>query len=323
MEDGDASSVRVNRFGASLLGEAADFRGLARVRYSHALVQDDHEVPVSERPLQVALRGGKPVSSYECRLVRADGSAVEVMESAMPLFDEHGVPRGAMAAVVDISEREHAEEHQKVLLDELQHRVKNILVTITSLATRMLKTSSSLEEFAPAFTARLMAMSNMHDLLFQRDWGGAEMSALIGTALSAYATAQGRNIAMRGPKVLLRPDSSATLGMVLHELATNSAKYGALATENGRLEVSWRTEPSAAGERLHVDWTERGGPSVAPPDHEGFGTSFIKRSVEYELEGTVDLHFEPDGLRCAISFPLRRDVEGGRVIGSPGKGDGG
>ena len=318
LHNSDPGSILVNRWGATLLGEDADFRGLKSISSMYRLLQGDVEVPVTERPLQTAARTAKPVSSIECRLLRPDGRVVDVIESATPLFDEHGNPRGAIAAVVDISERKRAEQHQQVLLHELQHRVKNILATISSLAARMLRNTSSLQEFSAAFQERLRAMGRMHDILSQRSWIGADLSRLIDAAVSPYATAKGSNIELSGPDVLLKPDVASALGMVLHELATNAAKYGALGNPDGRLQISWGVEGSGQGEKLSFSWLERSASPITPPDHEGFGSTFIRRSVEYELEGTVELAFEPPGLRCAISFPLLRNTAGLPPLSRPG-----
>src|SRR5205823_6461515 len=162
-----------------LLGETDERRGLKHVSAEFRLFQDEREIPDAERPLEKAARSGEAVPGFEGRVLRADGSAVEVMISAAPLFDEAGRSRGAIAAIVDITERKQAEHHQQVLLHELQHRVKNILATVNSLAVRMLKGSTSLEEFASAFVGRLRAMARMHDLLSQQSWTGTELKPLI------------------------------------------------------------------------------------------------------------------------------------------------
>jgi len=112
-----------------------------------------------------------------------------------------------------------------------------------------------------------------------------------------------------GPAVLLRPNAAATLGMVFHELATNAAKFGALSVPDGKIELSWQVEETSAGQRLSISWTERNGPRVRPPKHDGFGSIFVERSVEFELEGTVGLEFEPSGVQCTISFPFRHNVD--------------
>lgn len=303
VESTDPTMTRVNRAGARLLGEPADFRGLTKFRSAYRLVDGDREVPLVGDLTTPSAEEALPVASFEGRLVRPDGSWVDVMRSAIRLLDEVGKPRGVIAAVVDISERKRAEQQQQVLLHELQHRVKNILATISSLATRMLKSSASLSEFSEAFRARLMAMSSMHDLLSQRQWRGADLRTMIVDTVSPYAGARERDIELRGPEVLLRPERAAALGMVLHELATNAAKYGALATPEGHLTVSWTTEKTA-GERLQITWVEQAGGPITRPDHEGFGSNFIRRGVEYELDGTVELEFAPAGLRCTISIPL-------------------
>jgi two-component system CheB/CheR fusion protein len=286
------------------------------------LFERDREIPLEERPMAVAARTGRPVAAFEGRLLRPDGSFVDVMTTAVPLFGDHGKPRGVIAAVVDISDRKRAEQQQQVLLHELQHRVKNILATISSLATRMLRSSASLEDFAEAFRTRLMAMSSMHDLLSRRQWTGADLRTLIMDTVSPYASAREREVELRGPEVLVNAERAAALGMALHELATNAAKYGALASPEGHLTVSWKTERAAEDDRLHILWEERVARPVSPPDHEGFGSIFIRRSVQYELDGSVDLAFEPGGLRCSISIPLSAILAQRSAVQPAGAADG-
>jgi len=315
LETEDGQPPRANRAGARLLGEKDDPGGLQRLAAPMRLFQNDREVPAADQPLQLAARTGQAIASFEWRLVRADASAVDVMIAATPLFGEHGQTRGAIAAVVDISERKQAEHQQQLLLHELQHRVKNILATVSSLAQRMLKDNGSVEEFASAFLARLRAMGRMHDLLAQRSWQGADLHELIMAAVGSYATPDRSNIALDGPHLMLRPGTSATLGMVLHELATNAAKYGALGDGDGRLEIAWKTETSREDDKLHIIWSETKAKPASPPDHDGFGTVLVRRSVEYELGGTVEFDFTASGLRCYITFPLTRDVDADSVIG--------
>jgi two-component system CheB/CheR fusion protein len=323
METAKPELTSVNRAGARLLGESADFRGLNKLPSAYRLFDREREVPFAERPMAIAARTGEPVASFEGRLRRPDGSAVDVMKTAIPLFDEHGKPRAVIAAVVDISERKRAEQQQQVLLHELQHRVKNILATISSLASRMLRSSGSLQEFSEAFRARLMAMSSMHDLLSQRQWIGADLRMLVVDTVSPYASAREREVELRGPEVLLEPERAAALGMVLHELTTNAAKYGALASSEGHLAVSWNTQTSDNGDSLHLTWLEQVPRPISPPDREGFGSSFIRRSVEYELAGTVDLAFEPGGLHCSISIPLTASAAERSAAQPAGEADGG
>jgi two-component system CheB/CheR fusion protein len=233
------------------------------------------------------------------------------MISATPLFTEAGGIRGAVAAIVDISQHKHAEAQQQFLLGELQHRVKNILATIASLATRMARGQSSVEEFRGAFLGRLFAMGRTHDLLTDGAWSGTSVRSLAEAALAPHVTTGKDDIVLDGPEIRLAAGPATTLGMVFHELATNASKYGALSKVGGHIEISWRlldTE-QAGGQRLGLSWTESGGPPVDPSSRPGFGTAFIKRSVEYELGGRASLDFAPEGLRCSIELPYAGAVE--------------
>jgi two-component system CheB/CheR fusion protein len=305
VEDGTTRQVQVNRYGARLIGSDENGKGPRQVPLPLRLFDRDRELPVEEQPLQRAVRTGEAVPDIEGRLLRADGSSLHVMVSARPLFDDQGRPRGAIAAIVDISQRKAAEAAQEALLHELQHRVKNILATVSSLGARMLKDSASMEDFSTAFLARLRTMGYLHDLLSQRNWQGADLRTLVTAAVAPYVRGDKSNIVLDGPEVILTPNAAGSLGLVLHELATNAAKYGALSVADGRIEAAWKITGPAGPERLSLAWTERGGPRVEQTGVEGFGLSFVKRSVEYELDGTATLALDPDGLRCTIEFPLR------------------
>jgi two-component system, chemotaxis family, CheB/CheR fusion protein len=232
------------------------------------------------------------------------------MISATPHFAEDGKVRGAAAAIVDISLHKHAEAQQQFLLSELQHRVKNILATISSLATRISQRRLSVEDFRSAFLSRLGAMSRTHDLLTSGAWSGASLRSLVEVALEPYVAGGKGNSVLDGPDIRMTSNAATTLGMIFHELATNASKYGALSRASGRVQVSWSklsSEPD--GERLEVTWIERGGPPVDPSRPPGFGTGFITRSVEYELLGRMNLELTPEGLRCTIRFPIVGNVE--------------
>ena len=306
--------VRVNRYGAQLLGESgqtgqtSDGAGLRLVTGALRFFEGDREFELDQHPLQRVARSGEPTTGFEGKLVRADGSRVDVMVSATPLFDEAGNVRGAIAVLLDISERKAAETHQQVLLYELQHRVKNILATIGALATRMLRDGRSLEDFSAAFLGRLRAMATTHDLLSRTNWAGADLRQLLETVMRGQSPAQGAVI-LEGPEILLTPNTASTLGMVFYELATNAAKYGALSEERGRIEVSWRIMPAADGDRLTLDWREIDGPSPPASIAEGFGTGFIRRSVEYELQGTATMEPSPTGLRWVLEVPSKGNVQ--------------
>lgn len=201
----------------------------------------------------------------------------------------------------------------------LQHRVKNILATVSSLATRMLRARRSIEKFRDAFLARLNAMGRTHDLLSSAAWSNASVRTLLETALEPYTTAGQGNVALGGDEIRLGSQSAAALGMVFHELVTNAAKYGALTQSEGHIDViRERKNPGPIGQpRLHLTWTEHGGPAVDASATLGFGTAFITRCIEYEMAGTANLEFPPEGVRCTIEFPLDRNTEHSPARGSP------
>jgi two-component system CheB/CheR fusion protein len=167
----------------------------------------------------------------------------------------------------------------------------------------MSRESTSIDQFSTAFVERLRAMARTHDVLSEQRWEGVDIKVLIGTALAPYADRNGSNISADGPPVMLRPNVAGTLGMVLFELANNAAKYGALASDDGQVAVSWQAD-AGKNRQLDLTWKERGGARVAKPSKKGFGTNFIERSLAYELGGSAELKFEPSGLEARLLVPL-------------------
>ncbi len=311
VEDDRADPVRVNRYGAQLLGESGDGgdgAGLRPARTPLRIFRGDRELPAGEQPLHRAAHSGQAVSAFEGQIQRPDGSRVDVMMSATPMFDDQGKLRGGIAALLDITERRAAEAHQQVLLFELQHRVKNIITTIGALASRMVKDSDSLEDFSSAFLGRLRAMAATHELLSHGNWTGAGLRALVEAALQAHLGKDGTRVDLRGPDLTLTPGAASTLGLVFYELATNATKYGSLSAE-GRIEVTWGVEGSDGDGRVVMEWVESDGPSVDGPIEPGFGANFVVRSIEYELNGTAQVQPDKAGLRWLLMFPLQRNAQ--------------
>lgn len=205
--------------------------------------------------------------------------------------------------LVDITERKQAENRQRLLIDELNHRVKNTLATVQSLAGQTARHADSLEDFSDRFEARLLALSRAHDLLTRRHWEGAFLDALAGEVLSAMAGNAARQVEIDGPVVDLDSRTALSLTMVLNELATNAIKYGAVSSQAGMLSLSWRLEEgSELHPKLILDWRERGGPPVAPPTRRGNGSRLMERCIERDLGGELDLAYEPLGVVCRMSF---------------------
>ncbi|MDX8520754.1 CheR family methyltransferase [Mesorhizobium dulcispinae] len=300
-EDGNGDAIRANRRAAELAGLRAADGKLTPVPAKLPLMIDGATVDTDDQPLQKAMRTGKAIPGYEARVARSDGSSIDVMMSANPLFDEFGKVRGAIGTLIDISSHKNAERDQERLLHELQHRVKNILATITALTSRMVRSSESLDDFASAFQARLQAMARTHELLTSYHWGGADLEGLVRATLSSYGGYSGQNVVIQGEPFQLNASAAATLGLVFFELASNAAKYGAFTSDKGRVDISWRIEKP---DILSITWKEIGGPTVEEPSRRNFGTTFIQQSLEYELGGSVELNFRPGGLECLLEIPL-------------------
>lgn len=330
--------IRVNRYGATLVGQrdSRALPGLRPLAGSLRLFQAERELGRDEHPLYRAAHG-EAVAGFEGEIARLDGSRVDVLISATPLFDEAGKVRGGIAAILDISERRAVQAHQQILLYELQHRVKNIITTIGALATRMLKDSQSLEQFTAAFLGRLRAMATAHDLLSRGNWTDASLRDLVETALGPQFGRDSPAVGLEGDDLVLAASTAATLGLVFYELATNATKYGSLSGSAGRVDIAWRIgsldgsshgaglsegdglsqgdslsdgNSSSGGDRVVLSWVESGGPAPRGPFNEGFGTAFVRRTIEYELAGTAELQLAAEGLRWTITFPLDGNVQG-------------
>jgi two-component sensor histidine kinase len=188
------------------------------------------------------------------------------------------------------------------LLAELDHRVKNALATVSSVVSHTRQGSRSVASFAEALSARIRSMASTHELLSSGRWQGISLAGLARRELAPYATRD--NTEINGPDVLLKPEAGQAMAMVLHELATNAAKYGALSTENGRVSIRWDRQPNGQS-RSHLvfEWQEIGGPPVEAPGKLSYGTSTIRDLIPYEFGGTVDLVLASDGVRCRVELP--------------------
>lgn len=257
-------------------------------------------------PMAIALKEDRIVRGTEAVAERPDGTRVPFIPYPTPLHDANGKLIGAINMLVDITDRKQAETRQKVLIDELNHRVKNTLATVQSLAAQTARHAESHQDFAGKFQARLMALARAHDLLTKRHWENAPLDALAHEVLAPLACAAQGRVSIQGPSIDLTPRAALSLTMALSELATNAAKYGALASERGTLAVIWEVRHELEmPASLHIDWQERGGPRVSPPTRRGFGARLVERCIGTDLRGELDLKFEPEGVRCRVTIPLR------------------
>jgi PAS domain S-box-containing protein len=258
----------------------------------------------STKALWGNLNRDNPSCSATYRFRRLDGPEIWLQETTKAEFDPAGRMVRLKGLALDISERKRAEEHQKILTAELDHRVKNVLARVTAVAESTSQGSDSIKEFMQSYGGRIQSMATAHDLLSQTSWHGADLTALVRKQLAPYAT--DANITIAGPDIMLSASATQALAMVLHELITNAAKYGALSIAGGRVSVSWeRKLPGSAAASLALVWREMGGPPVAAAKRSGYGASLIRELIPHELGGNVDLVFASDGVCCRIEFPLK------------------
>ncbi|HYG30446.1 MAG TPA: HWE histidine kinase domain-containing protein [Allosphingosinicella sp.] len=252
----------------------------------------------AKRMLQQKIEHGG-TTQHELIIVSRSGRRLNWDINSTLTLDKSGNPIGLHAIARDVTERRRAEERQRLLVNELNHRVKNTLALVQGLALQSFKDGRDMAEARAAFQLRLAALAAAHDLLTRESWEGATLEALAAETLGLHDGGEAR-IAWQGPPVRLNPKAAVSLVMALHELCTNAAKYGALSVPGGRVEVGW----SVDGDLLTILWRERGGPPVRPPERRGFGFRMIERALAADLDGSARLDFEPEGLICRIEASL-------------------
>ena len=233
----------------------------------------------------------------EYRVRQRDGSWRWLSAWGVVEFERDGAERKPVAiagASRDLTERKHAEEQQRLLVNELNHRVKNTLATIQAVAWQTLRTSRDLPSASEALDRRILAMAQAHDLLTRRAWTGANVTEIVMRALEAFPPGQ---VIAAGDAIELSPKNALALSMMLHELGTNATKYGALSCPGGRVSVQWSMQDG----RFSLAWDESRGPAVSPPARKGFGSRMIEQLVVHELGGELTLDYDPSGLRCRMT----------------------
>jgi PAS domain S-box-containing protein len=288
----------------TLLGYSSDavvqeFAWLRRLVHPDDLAEFDHG-------LAEAIESHEARWCAEFRVRRAAGTWAHVAASAALDRDYAGRVRRATGVLVDVTDRKEAEAQRRLVQAELGHRMKNTLATVQSLASQTLHCSPSLEAFKGAFLGRLQALAQAHSHVTRREWSSASLDEIVSLALRPFRR-DAEQLQATGAPIVIRAQSGLTLTLVLHELATNAAKYGALSSPAGRVDVSWWTLPrdGSPDDRpwVRLTWVESGGPAVAPPRGTGFGTRLITEGVEYELDGVAQVDYRPEGLVCELTFP--------------------
>jgi PAS domain S-box-containing protein len=251
--------------------------------------------PASRRAIEVEFR----------TIGRDDGVERWLAAKGKGLFDAAGACVRVVGATVDITERKKAELHLRLLVNELNHRVKNSLATVQAIAGQTFHAARSLPQAQEAFSARIVALAEAHDILTRENWEGAELAEVLARLEDLHGGA--RRFALSGVPVRLSPRMALSLSMALHELATNAVKYGALSTPQGQVRISWTVTPPKDGAgpaRLVLTWREVGGPPVVTPLRRGFGSRLIERGLAAELSGEAHIDFQPAGVVCRIEAAL-------------------
>ncbi len=255
-----------------------------------------------EPSILTQIKAGRIVEPYETQRQRKDGQLVEVLLSVSPICDANGNVIGASKTAQDITARKDAERLRSILVNELHHRVKNILATVIAIARQTIGRDKANHEDVEAFTNRLSSLSRAQDLLVHADWQQADLRAIVQQALSPYPADA---FAVSGPSVFLPPKAVVSLSLALHELATNAAKYGALSVLGGQVSISWKFE-RVGDDRLTIIWEERGGPEVMPPARKGFGSTLVERLLAAELKGQTKFSYEKSGVICVIETEMSK-----------------
>ena len=238
----------------------------------------------------------------EKRYVRKDGGIVWASLAVGCVRKTDGGVDYFVSVVQDITERKRVEEQQRTLLAELDHRVKNALATVSAVVSQTQQESRSVADFVAALDGRIRSMATTHELLSSHRWQGVSLSELVRRELAPYATCD--NTEIDGPGIFLKPEAGQAMAMVLHELATNAAKYGALSSKNGRVSIRWNRHLNGHPRpHLVFEWQEIGGPPVVALGKPSYGTSTIRELIPYEFGGTVDLVPAPEGVRCRLVLP--------------------
>lgn len=260
---------------------------------------------------QAAIAQGLDTYEVEYRIIRpTDGQVRWIFGRGRTLRDGSGTPMRYSGVDIDITERKQAEEQARLLMQEVNHRSNNLLAVVQAIARQMANGSAD-EAFAERLSQRIQGIAAANGVLVSGRWQGAGLESLIESQLSPFTDFATRVVA-EGPSVQLKRNAARSVGLALHELATNAAKYGALSNNDGQVRVEWRLDDEAGGTRLGIVWTERGGPPVTPPQRQGFGHTVTARMIEGALGGKARIDFAPEGVVWSFTCPAKEALEADR-----------
>jgi PAS domain S-box-containing protein len=284
--------------------------GLERMEDACAVAVEDYFFPedrpmITEKFLPRVLEEGHGTLEVRFRHFKTH-APIWMSYSVFTLRDEHDGPLGFATMSQNIDARKQDEKRMELLMDELNHRVRNTLAIVNSIASQTLKHTPSAQEFRAAFGGRIAALAKTHTLFAKTKWSTSTLREVIAQQLDPYTKGRADALTTAGPRLLINPKQALTLSLVFHELAANAAKYGALSVAAGRIEIRWEIDPERT---LRLTWQECSGPRVAPPSRRGFGSQLIEFNVAHEFGGDAVLDYQPDGVRCSLAIPLRREAD--------------
>jgi len=298
--DVETETVQISDGYAAIFGFPEGTTELARSQWLTRMHPEDLERAEDLRKQAFRERRGEYNVDY--RVVVPDRGVRWLEARTFISYDGNGHPRRVVGVNIDVTERKRAEERQSVLVAELDHRVKNVLASVSAVISNTRHESRSMADFVAALDGRIRSMATTHELLSAGRWQGISLTDLVRRELAPYATRNNTNI--NGPEVLLKSEAGQAIAMVLHELVTNAAKYGAFSTRKGRVAIRWDRQPNGhARSQLVLEWQEIGGPVVVSTGEPSYGTSTIRDLIPYEFGGSVDLVFASDGVLCRLELP--------------------
>jgi PAS domain S-box-containing protein len=291
----DGAVEYMNAQGKSLF-EIEDFDGRNRSRY-----WPDMWPPESRETVEQALRAAQAghAVAFRAYCPTAKGAPRWWDTTVSPILEDGRVTR-VLATSRDVTGERTAEAHRQLLVNELNHRVKNTLATVQSIANQSLRNAGVEPSVRDALEGRLMAIATTHNVLTDQNWSAASLRQIIDGSVTPYSSNAGQ-LTISGQDLRVSPKPAVVMALAFHELAINALKYGALSAPGGHVDIRWSIEP---GDQLYIEWAERGGPAVRPPERRGFGSRIVETALPTELGGAVAVDYRAEGLRCSIRSPL-------------------
>jgi PAS domain S-box-containing protein len=298
--DPETDKMQISHGYAAIHGFPAGTTEITRSEWQASVHPEDRERLEELRSRAFSQRSSEYTVDY--RIVRRGGEVRWIDARLFIQYHADGRPQKVLGVNIDVSERKRAEEHQRTLNAELDHRVKNVLATVNAIIAQAPKPGSSLVDFVTGLDGRIRSLSRTHELLSRRHWRNISLAEIARRELEPYT---GGNFDIAGPFVTMQAEAAQALAMVLHELATNAAKHGVFSEGSGRVLLRWWWQGNGSHDPLAIEWKEVGGPSVSAPSRPSYGTAIIRELIPFELDGAANLIFASEGIRCELEIPRK------------------